>query len=345
MSGEEFDVDVKNQKVREGCNEDDRERDVYNQLPFEEDKILTSEKSTNMIITQKEIPPVSPVGVANEDVVMRQVVKGNVLAVLVYGEERDNSVTGESGGAFDVEVRENVKVDEGGPVLNSNSHSGEVGLSDPVPVLSKSGLGVLGLKETNFSYLGLARQDEENRYSSISEPDEVLSPCRNSTLPSNPKMKRNKSCARFNKLGVPKCIQLVEAAKEAGRRNWSRRRKGKGEDGNSEAVGIQDCNSSSGDGSSKEKEIQANSQNYRKTPASGMDLISGSDNSRGSCSPSYGEGGDKAKFIEAAKLLSIQKQVGFTFAEPTDSTIPHLVDQELIDRAKKMECEKKEGDQ
>jgi hypothetical protein len=49
--------------------------------------------------------------------------------------------------------------------------------------------------------------------------------------------------------------------------------------------------------------------------------------------------------IEAAKLLSIQNQVGFNFEEVKDDTIKHLVEQETCDRAKKKDWEDKNGDQ
>jgi hypothetical protein len=49
--------------------------------------------------------------------------------------------------------------------------------------------------------------------------------------------------------------------------------------------------------------------------------------------------------VEAAKLLSIQKEVGLTFEEPTTVTIKQLVIQETCDRKKKMDWEQREGDQ
>jgi hypothetical protein len=81
------------------------------------------------------------------------------------------------------------------------------------------------------------------------------------------------------------------------------------------------------------------------TPASGLNLISGSEISRVSDSQSQGQGVDKEKMIEAAKLLSIQKEVGFNFEVAEEETLKKLVEQELCDREKKMDWEKSVGDQ
>jgi hypothetical protein len=80
------------------------------------------------------------------------------------------------------------------------------------------------------------------------------------------------------------------------------------------------------------------------TPASGINLLFGSEMSRVSDSVSQSREEDKDKYVEAAKLLSIQKKVGFNFEEATSDTIKHLIDQEKCDRTKKMEWEQKEGD-
>jgi hypothetical protein len=81
------------------------------------------------------------------------------------------------------------------------------------------------------------------------------------------------------------------------------------------------------------------------TPTSGINLISGSEGSIVPNSMPQGSDEEKEKLIEAAKLLSIQQEVGFTFEEPTDMTLKQLVDHERGDRAKKMEWERREGDQ
>ncbi|MCI38814.1 hypothetical protein A2U01_0060043 [Trifolium medium] len=53
--------------------------------------------------------------------------------------------------------------------------------------------------------------------------------------------------------------------------------------------------------------------------------------------------GEREKLVEAAKLLSIQKEVGFSFEDFDGVTLKQLVDQERSDRAKKREWEQKEG--
>jgi hypothetical protein len=54
---------------------------------------------------------------------------------------------------------------------------------------------------------------------------------------------------------------------------------------------------------------------------------------------------DKEKLLAAAKLLSIQKDVGFTFVEPEGETLKELVQHECNDREKKMAWEQREVDQ
>jgi hypothetical protein len=79
--------------------------------------------------------------------------------------------------------------------------------------------------------------------------------------------------------------------------------------------------------------------------ASGINLISGSDGSVVPNSITQGGIEEKEKLIEAAKLLNIQKEVGFTFEDTDDMTLKQLVDHERVDRVKKMEWERREGDQ
>jgi hypothetical protein len=74
-------------------------------------------------------------------------------------------------------------------------------------------------------------------------------------------------------------------------------------------------------------------------------LISGSESSKGSIPESKEEEGDREKIIQAAKLLSIQREVGFNFQQPEGDTLKQLVQEENVDRAKKTAWENKEGDQ
>jgi hypothetical protein len=49
------------------------------------------------------------------------------------------------------------------------------------------------------------------------------------------------------------------------------------------------------------------------------------------------------KLLAAAKLLKLQKDVGFTFEEPTGAILEQLIEQEMCDQAKKIDWEDKEG--
>ncbi|MCI16668.1 hypothetical protein A2U01_0037812, partial [Trifolium medium] len=82
-----------------------------------------------------------------------------------------------------------------------------------------------------------------------------------------------------------------------------------------------------------------------QTPSSGINLISGSVNSKGTGSMANDDTGEREKLLEAAKLFSIQKEVGFSFDELDGATLKQFMDQERNDRAKKMEREQRVGDQ
>jgi hypothetical protein len=81
------------------------------------------------------------------------------------------------------------------------------------------------------------------------------------------------------------------------------------------------------------------------TPPSGLNLISSSDNSLVRDTPPVESDADRLQKLEAANLLAIQKGVGFSFAVEDGVTVTNLIQQELCDRAKKMEWEQSNGDQ
>jgi hypothetical protein len=81
------------------------------------------------------------------------------------------------------------------------------------------------------------------------------------------------------------------------------------------------------------------------TPPSGINFLSESENSSKSTPPIPNQADETEKVIQAAKLLSIQKGVGFTFVDTDDVTIKQLVENEKSDRVKKMEWEQRECDQ
>jgi hypothetical protein len=91
--------------------------------------------------------------------------------------------------------------------------------------------------------------------------------------------------------------------------------------------------------------ISASSLTPGVTPSSGLNLISKSDNSVALDTPPTEPAGDRIKVIEAAKLLAIQKEVGFSFEVEDGVTLNELTLHEDCDRIKKMEWEQKNGDQ
>jgi hypothetical protein len=81
------------------------------------------------------------------------------------------------------------------------------------------------------------------------------------------------------------------------------------------------------------------------TPGSGLYMIFRKENSNSSNSLPTAQEEEKEKLVQAAKLLSIQKEVGFTFKEQTIDIVKKLVIQETSDRAKKLDWENRQGDQ
>ncbi|MCI16348.1 hypothetical protein A2U01_0037490, partial [Trifolium medium] len=77
------------------------------------------------------------------------------------------------------------------------------------------------------------------------------------------------------------------------------------------------------------------------TPLSCLNFIAGSGNSDVLETPNADSQGDRAKVLEAAKLLNIQKQVGLSFDVVEGETIKQLIEQEECDRAKKMDWEQR----
>jgi hypothetical protein len=78
------------------------------------------------------------------------------------------------------------------------------------------------------------------------------------------------------------------------------------------------------------------------TPNSGINLLTDSEISRKSNNSQQTQKEDREKLIQAAKLLSIQRGVGFSFEINDDLTLKQLVELEKCDRVKKMEWEQRE---
>jgi hypothetical protein len=194
------------------------------------------------------------------------------------------------------------------------------------------------------------------RVSSLSEPEEVFisNRVREHDTKNSSKIKKHKSSTKFNTLEVPKCIQFVESVQEVGPRNRRRRQKGKGPQLNHDGAG------SDGDfpiergstevvvdgvqGRDSNQMLHHNLKLSGVTPKSGINLISESDSGR-SFSTVPLQVGEREEVIQAAKLLSLQKEVGFNFVDQDDVIIKQLVNEEKCDRAKKMEWEQREVDQ
>jgi hypothetical protein len=332
------------------------------QVPQSSNKTLTFEKSAYVPNTLKESLSVPPGAVGIEEEVMGQKDKGVDLAVLTRGEDIDRCVVD---GSQEAEDRENVElvgsdvaVVGGGPAPNLNSPFG-VGLSDPGQVQAQNPHFVDSLL-SGQNFTGCEGEIEATRYSSLSEPEEVLS-CHRSRYPKpSSKIRKQKPGVKPNGIGVPKFVQLVEALKEAGPKLRRRRQK--------EGCGVIDMEGVEVDGrkegvtgepgstqmslsnplevaDDQAMAIQEGVDCTGTILASGINLISGSDGSVVPNSITQGGIEEKEKLIEAAKLLNIQKEVGFTFEDTDDMTLKQLVDHERVDRVKKMEWERREGDQ
>jgi hypothetical protein len=119
-----------------------------------------------------------------------------------------------------------------------------------------------------------------------------------------------------------------------------------GSDGDTSSVeGVTFLQLRGGEGCSRWKGREPVRMNPGVTPPSGINFLSESENSSKSTPPIPNQADETEKVIQAAKLLSIQKGVGFTFVDTDDVTIKQLVENEKSDKVKKMEWEQRECDQ
>ncbi|MCH80896.1 hypothetical protein A2U01_0001672 [Trifolium medium] len=347
-SGYEMEVDVRKKLQQEEGHEAKSVSSKCVQESKEGERFLTCDKSTNFIISQKEILSVPTEYVGYKVSGMRQAVDVTVLAVSKKGEDKVICVCGGSKG-----------VDEGDFVADEVQLALDpplelVGLEDqssePVHDFDPG----LGLPTTDPTSFGPQGDEFGMRYSSIAEPKEVLSSHKSKVIKQIPKLRKQKSCSKFNHLGAPKCLQLVEAVREGGAKATRRRMKGGGPmPGVEDSYGAGGKHQVKGKHGDKKSHRSNNQQNQmelpgptiqRHTPSSGINLISKSENSNVPDSGPHNSDEGREKLVETAKLLGIQK-VGFTFEEADGVTLKQLVDQERCDRAKKMEWEQREGDQ
>ncbi|MCI19494.1 hypothetical protein A2U01_0040650 [Trifolium medium] len=116
--------------------------------------------------------------------------------------------------------------------------------------------------------------------------------------------------------------ELVEALNGGGGRTRKCRQKRGGQSSTTEEVYVakqipeaHEANRIIDDGRTVDQVTKIGLKPSCTTPASGINLISGSENSKVSDSVCDDHGSERDKLLEAAKLLSIQKEVGFSFEE------------------------------
>ncbi|WJX47283.1 hypothetical protein P8452_33994 [Trifolium repens] len=167
------------------------------------------------------------------------------------------------------------------------------------------------------------------------------------------KSRKQKSGANFPKIGVPKFVQFAESVQDIGprnRRKKQQRRRGfhknpneASSDGDipleldSEVMRLNDE-----ERSNRRQERVRVLSNPGATPNSGINLLTDSEISRKSNNSQQTQKEDREKLIQDAKLLSIQRGVGFSFEINDDLTLKQLVELEKCDRVKKMEWEQRE---
>jgi hypothetical protein len=287
--------------------------------------LLTCEKSTNVPDTIEEIPYFDPANVGGVETAICQ--KVAVTSVPLSTFESDKCVVG---GVQVEEERDEVSVVREG-VLHVTKEVGVVVRqvdfvrSDPGPFVTGPDPSLPGLAEVGFHLpisipFGPNPEGSVSRYSTLSEPEEVFQTHRSRVQSRGAKSNRQKSLPKFPQLGVPKCLQLVEALQDGG--GQARRRRGKAYGG-----------AKAGEAS---KGVAVNS-----TPSSGLNLISEDVNSMVSGPQLLEQNEERVKVLEAARLLKTQKEVGFTFEMEDEDIIRELVVKENDDRAKMMDGEQK----
>ncbi|WJX25913.1 hypothetical protein P8452_14901 [Trifolium repens] len=339
-SGPENDGDVRIQIQHGGNTEKERDRSMCDQVPKGDNCLLTCAKSTNVCDTQRDILTCDPTFVENE-IVMEQVAKETegVVPIKVYEEDK---YAGEGPRSVE-ECAEAVDVVGGvghAPVIPCVGDSIIAGHGGPVE---------LGLNNQTSPFAGPNQEEEETRVSFISEPEDVLLSHLSVVPKKVSKWRKHKQSSKFPQLGVPKCLQLVEAVQEGVQKSRRRRHKG----GGGTAVGERSGGTEEVLGRSESSGNEDNNVNLVMHPQfssnhianSGINLILEDGDSLVPETQNDSNEGDRALVVEAAKLLQIQKEVGFSFEVVEDVTIKQLVEQEECDRAKKLAMEGRNGDQ
>jgi hypothetical protein len=167
-----------------------------------------------------------------------------------------------------------------------------------------------------------SQEERAGRFSSLSEHVEVLNP-HNSTFHKQLALPRKKKqCSKFQQVGVPKCLQLVEAIQEGGLK--ARRQRHKDGEGTITAAKCKGGDDSNVRTERMEKGVADFTQSVSGhlsgtcTPTSDIVLISATGVSSVPETQIIAYDVDRSKVVEAAKLLKLQKKVGFTFEEHED---------------------------
>jgi hypothetical protein len=310
----ELDGDVSVTIQKGGNHEEARVCDLREEEARKRNDPLSSEKST-------EIPD------SNEGIKsVIQSVGGSDLLVTKLGDKGSELV----GPTYGVDV-----IHEGmnGPGLGGVG--GAVLLPDPrvdlgcsVQVLdpAQKAPSEVGSEDCLRCAEGPSEFEQVSRFSSISEPEDVLRHTKVAKQKKSSKNKNHRSISKVQQQGAPKCLRLLEAVKEGHGR--VRRRCSKLATTTNLEPSINPVVSCSG-----------------LTPSSGLKLLILSDSSMVEETPVAAGDGDCLLRTEAVKLLEIQKRVGFTFELADDETTNQLIEQENGDRAKKLLWEQRNSDQ
>jgi hypothetical protein len=98
-------------------------------------------------------------------------------------------------------------------------------------------------------------------------------------------------------------------------------------------------------GKRKEGGIEEEVSSQARIMSSGVNLLVGMENSPASDTSRPGVNTNGVLQLEASKLLAIQKSVGFSFEVEDKEVCAKMVEDELRDRAQKVEREQQNGDQ
>jgi hypothetical protein len=146
-----------------------------------------------------------------------------------------------------------------------------------------------------------------------------------------------------------KCIQFAEAVKKGrlgARKKKGRRGSEQSQDRNSVIASTEDMGKM-GDKGGKRKEggIEEEVSSQARIMSSGVNLLVGVENSPASDTSRPGVNTNGVLQLEASKLMAIQKSVGFSFQVEDSEVCAKMMEDELRDRAQKVEREQANGDQ